>query len=118
MHFPCIFTARSIFFALVPFFQAKNPHAVQPHLRKCFNAIEELEFGGFLSREQEGVEPEDGKGGQEDDTQVAAPEIKKTMNFRTSDITAMISAEGERVGLVQVSSELIPYFTGYQLNFL
>jgi hypothetical protein len=104
MHFPLIFDARRIFFALLPFvFQTKNPLAVQPHLRKCFNAIEELEFGGFVAREHEGAELEDGKGGQEGDTRVAAPEINKTMNFRTSDITAMISAEGERVRLVQVS---------------
>ncbi len=26
--------------------QTRNPHAVQPHLRKCFDAIAKLEFGG------------------------------------------------------------------------
>lgn len=25
--------------------QTRNPHAVQPHLRKCFDAVASLEFG-------------------------------------------------------------------------
>lgn len=26
-------------------YKFRNPHAVQPHLRKCFDAIAKLEFG-------------------------------------------------------------------------
>lgn len=117
MHFPCVFNVRSIFFALLLFVQTKDPHAVQPHLRKCFDAIEELEFGSFSMRAQEGAELEDDKGGQEEDTPIAAPEIKKAMNILTSDITAMISAEGEKVGLGKVSTRRVPYLTGYQFCF-
>lgn len=29
--------------------QTRNPSAVQPHLRKCFDAIQRLEFGGPAS---------------------------------------------------------------------
>ena len=35
--------------------QTRNPHAVQPHLRKCFDAIAKLEFGST------GAQPADGK---------------------------------------------------------
>jgi hypothetical protein len=69
-------------------------------------------------RVQEGAELEDDKGGQEADAPVAASEIKKAMNILTSDITAMISAEGEKVGLGKVSTICIPYLTGYQVCFL
>ena len=50
--------------------QTKNPHAVQPHLKKCFDMVK-LEFGTKLDK----------KGEKED----------------TNDIVAMISEEGERV---------------------
>lgn len=51
--------------------QTRNPHAVQPHLRKCFDAIASLEFG------------------------VKESENGETM--MTNDIIAMISPEGERI---------------------
>ncbi|KAF8561763.1 hypothetical protein P879_11328 [Paragonimus westermani] len=65
--------------------QTRNPLAVQPHLRKCFDAIVRLEFA-------------------------LAPDSKKehayVMNFLvtdeptyTNDILAMLSPEGERVAL-------------------
>ncbi|XP_046391604.1 dynein axonemal heavy chain 6 [Ischnura elegans] len=53
--------------------QTKNPHAVQPHLRKCFDAIAKLEFGTLTT-----------------------PDGKVAL---TTDIVAMISPEGERVAL-------------------
>ncbi|XP_015429803.1 PREDICTED: dynein heavy chain 6, axonemal, partial [Dufourea novaeangliae] len=56
--------------------QTKNPHAVQRHLQKCFDAIHRLEF----------AMKESGTG----DEQVM-----------TTDIVAMISPEGERVPLGQ-----------------
>ncbi len=55
--------------------QTRNPHAVQPHLRKCFDAINKLEFGG-------------GAGGDAD-----------TAGTASNDIIAMISPEGERISL-------------------
>jgi dynein heavy chain len=55
--------------------QTRNPHAVQPHLRKCFDAINKLEFGG-------------GADGQPD-----------AAGTQSNDILAMISPEGERVSL-------------------
>jgi dynein heavy chain, axonemal len=53
--------------------QTRNPHAVQPHLRKCFDAIAKLEFYG--QTDSEGV------------------------RIETTDIKAMISPEGERIQL-------------------
>lgn len=49
--------------------QTRNPHAVQPHLRKCFDAITRIEFGSV--KKQDGTE------------------------VMTTDITSMISPEGE-----------------------
>lgn len=53
--------------------QTRNPHAVQPHLRKCFDAIAALEFGTSESGDGESV--------------------------MTNDIVAMISPEGEYISL-------------------
>ncbi|KAK3932091.1 Dynein heavy chain 6, axonemal [Frankliniella fusca] len=58
--------------------QTRNPHAVQPHLRKCFDAISRLEFG---------------KGG------VPGMVDSEDTDKLSSDIVAMISPEGERVVL-------------------
>ncbi|KAI8732057.1 dynein heavy chain 6, axonemal, partial [Biomphalaria glabrata] len=55
--------------------QTRNPLAVQPHLRKCFDAIHRLEFAVV-----EGLPPEE--------------EIQFT-----NDILSMISPEGEKIGL-------------------
>lgn len=57
--------------------QTRNPHAVQPHLRKCFDAIAKLEFG---TKQDENAPATD------------TPVL-------TTDIVAMISPEGERVKL-------------------
>lgn len=58
--------------------QTRNPHAVQPHLRKCFDAINKLEFAGGTAQP-----------GQDE---AAAATI-------SNDILAMLSPEGERVSL-------------------
>ncbi|XP_035826580.1 dynein heavy chain 6, axonemal [Aplysia californica] len=55
--------------------QTRNPLAVQPHLRKCFDAIHRLEFAVM-----EGLEPDE--------------EVQYT-----NDILAMLSPEGERIDL-------------------
>ncbi|CAM5115591.1 unnamed protein product [Eretmochelys imbricata] len=54
--------------------QTRNPQAVQPHLRKCFDSIAKLEFAMMTPSEGE----------------------EKVF---TNDILAMLSPEGERVGL-------------------
>ncbi|XP_034255936.1 dynein heavy chain 6, axonemal isoform X2 [Thrips palmi] len=59
--------------------QTRNPHAVQPHLRKCFDAVAKLEFGKGVGGILEG----------EDSDKLS------------SDIVAMISPEGERVPLTK-----------------
>ncbi|XP_021708238.1 dynein heavy chain 6, axonemal [Aedes aegypti] len=51
--------------------QTKNPHAVQPHLRKCFDAIARIEFGKKKTDSGE--------------------------SLMTNDIIAMVSPEGERL---------------------
>ncbi|CAH8607108.1 unnamed protein product [Heterobilharzia americana] len=55
--------------------QTRNPLAVQPHLRKCFDAIVKLEFA------------------------VAPESTDKDEPVYTNDILAMLSPEGERVSL-------------------
>ncbi|KAM7536598.1 hypothetical protein Aperf_G00000086397 [Anoplocephala perfoliata] len=58
--------------------QTRNPFAVQPHLRKCFDAIDKLEFG--LNPQYDGKSDE--------------PKF-------TNDIIAMVSPEGETVPLAK-----------------
>ncbi|XP_056619544.1 dynein axonemal heavy chain 6 [Triplophysa dalaica] len=58
--------------------QTRNPQAVQPHLRKCFDAISQLEFG------------------QLPPTTHGEAETGKQYN---NDILAMVSPEGEKVRL-------------------
>ncbi|CAK7297493.1 Dynein axonemal heavy chain 6 [Vulpes lagopus] len=62
--------------------QTRNPQAVQPHLRKCFDSISKLEFALMPPTEGKipGVEGEPEK-------------------VYTNDILAMLSPEGERVSL-------------------
>ncbi|XP_049712146.1 dynein axonemal heavy chain 6 isoform X2 [Elephas maximus indicus] len=62
--------------------QTRNPQAVQPHLRKCFDSISKLEFALMPPAEGKipGIEGEPEK-------------------VYTNDILAMLSPEGERVGL-------------------
>ncbi|KAF6321024.1 dynein axonemal heavy chain 6 [Rhinolophus ferrumequinum] len=62
--------------------QTRNPQAVQPHLRKCFDSISKLEFAFLL--------PAEGK----IPTTEGEPE-----KVYTNDILAMLSPEGERVSL-------------------
>lgn len=56
---------------------------MQPHLRKCFDAIAKLEFGTY----------------DEEDVDENAPVM-------TTDIVAMLSPEGEKVHLGKVCIEL------------
>ncbi|XP_069482525.1 dynein axonemal heavy chain 6 [Ambystoma mexicanum] len=62
--------------------QTRNPQAVQPHLRKCFDSISRLQFAEVQPTEEE--EP--------------APHEEQEKVF-TNDILAMLSPEGERVSL-------------------
>ncbi|KAK6493365.1 dynein heavy chain 6 [Huso huso] len=63
--------------------QTRNPQAVQPHLRKCFDSISKLEFA-LISQTEGKVTP--------------AVEGEQEKVF-SNDILAMLSPEGERVGL-------------------
>ncbi|CAG9860518.1 unnamed protein product [Phyllotreta striolata] len=67
--------------------QTRNPHAVQPHLRKCFDAISKLEFGVKMPDE-----PIEESSSKKKHTQPAEPIL-------TNDIIAMLSPENERVVL-------------------
>ncbi|KAG7485670.1 dynein heavy chain 6, axonemal [Solea senegalensis] len=67
--------------------QTRNPQAVQPHLRKCFDAITRLEFA-LLPKEPAGATgPAHSAGEQE--------------NIYSKDILYMISPEGEKVALTK-----------------
>ncbi|KAJ8943600.1 hypothetical protein NQ318_006602 [Aromia moschata] len=67
--------------------QTRNPHAVQPHLRKCFDAIARLEFAVKTAEEAEGE-------GGDAKKKEGPPE-----QILTNDILGMISPEGEKVPL-------------------
>lgn len=60
--------------------QTKNPQAVQPHLRKCFDAIKQLEFA-LLPGHSPG----------------AALEAGEQEKIFSKDILYMVSPEGEKV---------------------
>ncbi|TRY65354.1 hypothetical protein DNTS_005929 [Danionella cerebrum] len=66
--------------------QTRNPQAVQPHLRKCFDAISQLEFAM--------VSPAPGEG-----------EAVEKVQF-TNDILAMVSPEGEKDWLGKVEEAM------------
>ena len=70
--------------------QTRNPLAVQPHLRKCFDAIAKLEFG------VQGPSSGEGKASPDDEGE---SEIQYT-----NDILAMLSPEDEKVNLGKVCS--------------
>ncbi|XP_064174621.1 dynein axonemal heavy chain 6 isoform X1 [Anguilla rostrata] len=64
--------------------QTRNPQAVQPHLRKCFDAIARLEFA-LLPPQPAGPQ--------------GAPPEGEAEKVYSNDILAMVSPEAERVGL-------------------
>ncbi|XP_075260085.1 dynein axonemal heavy chain 6-like isoform X4 [Convolutriloba macropyga] len=98
--------------------QTRNPHAVQPHLRKCFDAIALLEFGSD-AKAQGGEDRQASPltGGAEGVGDISTPySPPKTPSSRpatnagspaakgqpapgSQDIMAMISPEGEKVSL-------------------
>lgn len=67
--------------------QTRNPQAVQPHLRKCFDAITRLEFA--LLNDQ------------------SLPESGKEEPIYSKDILFMVSPEGEKVRLRNLCSVLL-----------
>ncbi|XP_052746778.1 dynein axonemal heavy chain 6 [Bicyclus anynana] len=84
--------------------QTRNPHAVQPHLRKCFDAIAKLEFGVKLPESEMEI-TEDGtlveremSFNTRDALQARLAKTAKAEDL-TTDIIAMLSPEGERVNL-------------------
>lgn len=66
--------------------ETRNPQAVQPHLRKCFDAITHLEFS-LLSLDQAPGEA------------VAALDTGQQGPIYSKDILNMVSPEGEKVSL-------------------
>lgn len=87
--------------------QTRNPHAVQPHLRKCFDAIAKLEFGVKLPESEMEV-TEDGtlferemSFATRDALQAKLAKTAKAEDL-TTDIIAMLSPEGERINLGKV----------------
>lgn len=67
--------------------QTRNPQAVQPHLRKCFDAITRLEFA--LLNDQ------------------SLPESGKEEPIYSKDILFMVSPEGEKVRLCNLNFVLL-----------
>ena len=61
--------------------QTRNPHAVQPHLRKCFDAIHKLDFAGSAPAATDEGDP------------------NATIGTISNEIVAMVSPENERVSL-------------------
>ena len=73
--------------------QTRNPLAVQPHLRKCFDAIAKLEFGIQAPTSSDGKATPDAAGALAEEQEIQY----------TTDIIAMVSPEGEKVILGKVS---------------
>ncbi|ELK30056.1 Dynein heavy chain 6, axonemal [Myotis davidii] len=69
--------------------QTRNPQAVQPHLRKCFDSISRVWFA-ILTPADLGVEVAEGK---------IPPVEGEPEKVYTNDILAMLSPEGEKVRL-------------------
>lgn len=98
----------SLYPALFECFQTRNPHAVQPHLRKCFDAIAKLEFGVKLPESEMEVTEEGNLVEREmsfhtrDMLQAKLATTAKPEDL-TTDIIAMLSPEGERVNLGKVT---------------
>ncbi|CAL8330997.1 unnamed protein product [Merluccius merluccius] len=72
--------------------QTRNPQAVQPHLRKCFDSVTRLEFAlapADAGPPPPGVPTEGAAGGGERE------------RVYSNDILAMVSPEGEKVGLTK-----------------
>ncbi|XP_045894233.1 dynein axonemal heavy chain 6-like [Micropterus dolomieu] len=67
--------------------QTKKTQAVQPHLRKCFDAIARLDFA-LLPKESSGA------------TETALDDEEQEMVY-SKDILNMVSPEGEKVGLTK-----------------
>ncbi|XP_067440238.1 dynein axonemal heavy chain 6 [Thunnus thynnus] len=67
--------------------QTRNPQAVQPHLRKCFDAITHLEFA---------LLPEQSSGAAG-----TALDAGEQETVYSKDILSMVSPEGEKVGLTK-----------------
>lgn len=89
------------------FNQTRNPHAVQPHLRKCFDAIAKLEFGVKLPESEMVITEEGALVEREMSFQtrdMLQAKLAKTAKQEdlTTDIIAMLSPEGERVNLGKV----------------
>ncbi|CAB3225668.1 unnamed protein product [Arctia plantaginis] len=84
--------------------QTRNPHAVQPHLRKCFDAIAKLEFGVKLPESEMEVTEEGNLVEREmsfftrDALQAKLAKTAKPEDL-TTDIIAMLSPETERINL-------------------
>ncbi|KAI8430876.1 hypothetical protein MSG28_001009 [Choristoneura fumiferana] len=84
--------------------QTRNPHAVQPHLRKCFDAIAKLEFGVKLPESEMEI-TEDGTLVEREMSfqtrDMLQAKLAKTAKPEdlTTDIIAMLSPEGERINL-------------------
>lgn len=93
----------SISFDLIHFAQSRNPHAVQPHLHKCFDAIAKLEFGRLSIGEQEGSEGLKVEE-VEEDASIAVSGTSRVFDILTYDIIAILSAEGEKILLRKVST--------------
>jgi len=104
-----LYCVQNVFFStlsgLMNFVQARNPHAVHPHLHRCFDAIAKLEFGrcSLGQEEAEGLQGDRGEGVEEDGT-VAVSGTSRALDILTSDIIAMVSPEGEKVCLRKVGT--------------